>query len=121
MDLGYAIIQLPELVRSLYQWIKIRKMLNHKCLSSRSAISTKTKTKPNDLMKLAKNINSIEVRPCNDGNSFKPCKKDRTWEGELLQLKLQFTSLLEREDKMELRLDNQENKLDEMLALMHAK
>ena len=54
-------------------------------------------------MKLAKNINSIEVRPCNDGNSFKPCK-DRTWEGELLQLKLQFTSLLEREEKLELRL-----------------
>ena len=120
MDLGYAIIQLPELVRSLYQWIKIRKMLNHKCLSSRSAISTKTKTKTNGIRKLAKNINSIEVRPCNNGNSFKPYK-DRTWEGELLQLKLQFTSLLEREDKMELRLDNQENKLDEMLALMHAK
>ena len=119
MALGYAIIQLPELVRSLYQWIKIRKMLNHKCLSSRSISSTETK--PNDLMKLAKNINIIEVRPCNDGNSFKPCKKDRTWEGELLQLKLQFTSLLEREEKLELRLENQENKLDEMLALMHAK
>ena len=87
-------------------------------MSQKSASSTKTKKL--EIIRPENIVNSIKLRTSDDGYVFKPCK-DRTCEDMLLQHKLQFTSLLERQDELELKLDNQGKKLDEMLALMHAK
>ena len=118
MSLGYAIIQLPELVLSFYRFIKIKIIENHEFLSPKSASSTKTKKL--EMMKPANIISSIKPKTSSDGYLFTPCK-DRTYEDRLLQLELQFTSILEREDELKLKLDNQEKKLEEKLALMHTK
>ena len=118
MALGYAIIQLPELVLSFYRFIKIKIIENHEFLSPKSASSTKTKKL--EMMKPANIISSIKPKTSSDGYLFTPCK-DRTCEDRLLQLELQFTSILEREDELKLKLDNQEKKFEEKLALMHTK
>ena len=118
MALGYAIIQLPEFVLSLYRFIKIKIMENHEFLKPKSASSTKTKNW--NFIKPAKAISSIEASTSDDEYLFKTCK-DRTFEGRLLQHELQFTSIIEREDKLELKLDTLGKKLNEMLALIHEK
>ena len=117
MLLGYAIIQLPELVTSLFLYAKSRMIKKQKLSSAKSVVTDRTKNlhllRPGNEM--TRNEKNIE----NEVNLFK-LSNDRISVGRFLQLEVKVSSVMERVDTFESKLEDVEKKLNKLLALNQA-
>ena len=99
--LGYAIIQLPELVPLLYRWMKDR-AFRYNILFPRKA-SDSNRMKKLESLGQGHKTRASRGKLRDVGNSLKPCEES-ILPGRLAQLELQVTSNAERINNLELRL-----------------
>ena len=114
MFLGYAIIQLPELVPSLILFAKSQIIKNRKFSSAKSAIPDRTK-KSYLLRQGNEKIRNEKILD-DEYNLFKPSNYHIS-----VGRPVQCGSILERVKTLESKFDEHGKKLDEILAFIQTK